>query len=129
MDDPSSQKNAALGGAITKVLEEHGHDLLGTPWFKPFKEGLFEFRVNKTERQVLYIVNATLGTSNEVTDSERILLRVFVHIHRSRTILLLGGYDKSVHTNKRRRASRKRRVKIRIVGLPHRSGRTPRRFV
>lgn len=102
MDDLSSQKYAALDAAITKVLEKHGLDLMGTPWLKPLKDGLFEFRVNKTERQVLNIVNATLGTSSAVTESERILLRVFVHFHGNRIILLLGGYDKSADTNKRR---------------------------
>lgn len=93
MDDLDPVRYAALTAAITHVLEPNGIDLARTEWLKPLKEGLWEFRVRHTAREII----SMYGDANEALPadvSDKVLLRIFVTFHGAKVILLLSGYDK-----------------------------------
>lgn len=83
---------AALRAAILRVLEVRGIELGSTPWLKALGEGLFEFRV----RHDAATIEALYGSTSlaEQPTQRKILLRLFVHFHGDKVILLLHGYDK-----------------------------------
>jgi hypothetical protein len=93
-------KYAALRMAIRWVLAVHGLDLAKTEWLKPLGAGLHEFRVRRDARQIQHMFG---GDPGQVTPQRaKLLLRVFVHFHGDRAILLLGGYDKGASPKERR---------------------------
>jgi hypothetical protein len=84
---------AAINAAITHVLEPHGIDLVRTEWLKALGGGLHEFRVRHTAKEIVAMfAGADLPVPAEAHG--RVLLRVFVHFHGARVILLVNGYDK-----------------------------------
>ncbi len=93
-------KFVALDAALRLVLSERGLDLARTEWLKPLGEGLHEFRVRHDGDEI----RRMFGDEKVVRGRrrERILLRVFVHFHGSRVVLLLGGYDKGKDPSERR---------------------------
>jgi putative component of toxin-antitoxin plasmid stabilization module len=95
----SAAKFVALDAALRLVLSERGLDLARTEWLKPLGEGLHEFRVRHDEDEIKQMF---AGREARVRPLERILLRVFVHFHGSRAILLLGGYDQGSDPGVRR---------------------------
>ena len=99
MNGLSEVKFAALDAALRLVLSERGLDLARTEWLKPIGEGVYEFRVRHDEDEITHMFG---GREARVRPRELILLRVFVHFHDRKAILLLGGYDKGKDANKRR---------------------------
>lgn len=90
---------AALRAGIVRFLEIHGIDLGSTPWLKALGEGLFEFRVRHDAATI-----EGLAGNEPVAGSptqKKILLRLFVHFHGDKVILLLHGYDKGANDSQR----------------------------
>ena len=87
----SEAKFVALDAAIRLVLSERGLDLARTEWLKPLGEGLHEFRVRHDADEIEQMFG---DLESRGRPRQPILLRVFVHFHGSRIVLLLGGYDK-----------------------------------
>jgi hypothetical protein len=52
---------------------------------------LHEFRIRHDEDEIHQMFG---GREARIRPKERILLRVFVHFHGSKVVLLFGGYDK-----------------------------------
>ena len=100
VDDLSDFKFVALDSAIDRVLSVRGIDLVRTEWLKALGEGLHEFRVRHDADEVARM----FGGEAPVVDGqpEKVLLRVFVHFHGQKVVLLLGGYDKGDDPNERR---------------------------
>jgi hypothetical protein len=92
------------------VLAERGPDVCWTAWGKALGEGLYEFRVRHTAKEIAAMFG---GTPPGGKAGERVLLRVFFHAHGERVVLLLGGYNKGKDPSERRQqreigAARKR---------------------
>lgn len=101
MQGLSEEKFAALDAALRLVLSERGLDLAQTEWLKPLGNGLHEFRIRHDEDEIAQMFG---GREARVRPREPILLRVFVHFHGMKVVLLLGGYDKGKDPNERRQA-------------------------
>jgi hypothetical protein len=100
VDVLSDFKFVALDTAIDRVLSVRGIDLVRTEWLKAFGEGLHEFRVRHDADEVARMFG---GEAPEVDGQpEKVLLRVFVHFHGQKVVLLLGGYDKGADPKERR---------------------------
>lgn len=99
MESLNEIKFAALDAAITHVLEVDGMNLAQTRWLKSLGGGLHEFRIRHTAEQIkrLYVLAGEVGPRH----ASKILLRVFVHFHGAKVILLIGGYDKGVANSDR----------------------------
>jgi putative component of toxin-antitoxin plasmid stabilization module len=93
MDDLDEIKFAAMNAAILHVLEPNGLELGRTEWLKPLGDGLHEFRVRHTPREIISMF-ADEGVPVPEKVPVKILLRLFVHFHGTKVILLLSGYDK-----------------------------------
>ena len=91
-DSLSDFRFAALDMAINHVLASHGLDLASSHWLRPLGEGLHEFRIRHEAydtARMFEVAPPSVGARRE-----SVLLRVFVHFHGDKVILLLGGYDK-----------------------------------
>jgi hypothetical protein len=90
---------AALDAALTRVLAVRGIDLASSEWLKPLGQGLHEFRVRHTAEEIGHMfADEPPGTAPK----SPILLRVFVHFHGQRIVLLLSGYDKQDDSSRKR---------------------------
>jgi hypothetical protein len=99
----SDFKYVALDAAIRLVLAARGLDLVRTEWLKALGAGLHEFRV----RHDADGITRMFGRSDDPTapvagPPEPVLLRVFMHFHGAKVILLLSGYDKGRDPSPRR---------------------------
>ena len=94
----------ALDAAITQVLAVRGVELVRTEWLKPLGEGLHEFRVRHDASEITNMFGGEGAdeAANAISPPRAILLRVFVHFHGDRVILLLSGYDKGVEPSDKR---------------------------
>jgi putative component of toxin-antitoxin plasmid stabilization module len=92
---------AALDAALEHVLGLRGIDLAGTEWLKPLGQGLHEFRVRHSSLEIAHMF-AGESSDHIPKSGESVLLRVFVHFHGRRIILLLSGYDKGADPSGRR---------------------------
>jgi hypothetical protein len=90
----------ALMTAIDTVLAARGIELARTEWLKPLGRGLHEFRVRHDAGEIAHMFGGVTGAA--MPSRRAILLRVFVHFHDDRRILLLNGYDKGADTSDRR---------------------------
>lgn len=92
IEDLSDFKFVALDTAVTHVLAVRGIDLVRTEWLKALGQGLHEFRVRHEADEVARM----FGVAPPGVEAPRgkVLLRVFVHFHGDKVVLLLGGYDK-----------------------------------
>ena len=99
--DLTATQRRAVGTAMRRVLQVNGIGVCASSWGKQLGDGLFEFRVRLTGRQMLREGWARPGS---VDASERILLRIFCHAYGERLVLLLGGYDKGSSSAKSRQA-------------------------
>jgi hypothetical protein len=90
---------SALRAGIVRFLEVHGIDLGSTPWLKALGDGLFEFRF----RHDAATIDGLAG--HEQVEGQptqkKILLRLFVHFHGDKVVLLLHGYDKGANDSQR----------------------------
>jgi putative component of toxin-antitoxin plasmid stabilization module len=93
-------KFVALDAALRLVLAKRGLDLARTEWLKALGEGLHEFRIRHDSDEIRRMFGDEEGSGKR--GRERILLRVFVHFHGSKIVLLLGGYDKGKDPSDRR---------------------------
>jgi len=110
-NDLTAAQRRAVGTAMRRVLQANGVGVCESPWGKQLGDGLFEFRVRLTGRQML---NAGWAKPGSIDASERILLRVFCHAYGDRLILLLGGYDKGAAPAKSRQANEVRLARARL---------------
>lgn len=87
---------AALRAAIVRVLEVRGIELGSTPWLKALGDGLFEFRIRHDAATIetLYASARASQHSTSQPTQRKILLRLFIHFHGDKVVLLLHGYDK-----------------------------------
>ena len=99
IDKLSDPKFVALDAAVRLVLSERGLDLVRTEWLKPLGDGLHEFRIRHDEDEIKQMFG---GQEARIRPKERILLRVFVHFHGTKVVLLLGGYDKGRHPDSKK---------------------------
>lgn len=93
-------KFVALDTAIEQVLSTRGLGLVRTEWLKALGEGLHEFRVRHSADEVARMFGGDAPTIDG--RPEKVLLRVFVHFHGQKVVLLLGGYDKGADPKDRR---------------------------
>jgi len=100
IDRLPDSKFVALDAAIKRVLVARGIDLARTEWLKPLGGGLHEFRIRHDADEIERMFAHSAPTGRPTTD--RILLRVFVHFHGQKRILLLSGYDKGRDPTDRR---------------------------
>jgi hypothetical protein len=118
-------KFIALDTAITQVLAVRGLDLVRTEWLKAMGGGLHEFRVRHDAAEITRMFAG--GSDEVVTGTERILLRVFVHFHGDRVVLLLGGYDKGRYPKSRRQQREIREARRLLAQFKERNRRQRRR--
>jgi hypothetical protein len=90
-NDLTPTQRRAIGTAMRAFLERLGPDVCASQWGKWVAPGIAEFRLRMTGKQV---VNAGWATEEEIDTSEKLLLRVFFHVHGDKIIMLLEGYDK-----------------------------------
>jgi hypothetical protein len=90
-NDLTAAQRRAVGTAMRRVLQVNGVGVCSSSWGRQLGDGLFEFRVRLTGRQML---NEGWVRPGSIDASEQILLRVFCHAYGNRLILLMGGYDK-----------------------------------
>lgn len=100
VDGLSDSKFVTLDTAIRLVLAVRGIDLVRTEWLKALGRGLHEFRVRHDADEIAGMFGG--DTPGVKVPVERILLRVFVHFHGDRVVLLIGGYDKGRDPKERR---------------------------
>lgn len=79
-----------LAVELELVLTVRGIDLVSTEWLKPLGGGLHEFRIRHEASEVAHMFG---GSPEPGPKRHRVLLRVFVHFHGDRVVLLLGGYE------------------------------------
>jgi putative component of toxin-antitoxin plasmid stabilization module len=101
VNDLSNFKVDAVTAAIDRILTVQGIGLVRTEWLKPLGDGLHEFRVRHTAAEVARLFGG-LDVAPPAGPTEKVLLRVFVHFHGQKIILLLGGYDKGDDPKERR---------------------------
>jgi hypothetical protein len=91
-DSLSDVEFAAMDAAITHVLERQGLALASTSWLTALGQGLYEFRVRHDAATIESMYGAAGASTSRAPG--KILLRLFVHFHGDRTVLLLHGYNK-----------------------------------
>lgn len=101
MQSLGSVEFEALATAIEEVLEKQGLELAGTAWMKALGGGLYEFRV-RHDASTIQALYSDSGASAPSSVPAKILLRLFVHFHGQKVILLLHGYDKGRDDSARR---------------------------
>ncbi len=99
LDDLSDAAFAAVDAAIQRILLVRGIGLAGSEWLKPVGGGLHEFRVRHSAEEIAHMFG---GEPSSTSPTEPVLLRVFVHFHGHKVILLLSGYDKGDDPSRRR---------------------------
>jgi hypothetical protein len=92
----------ALGAALRHVLTVHGIGVCSSRYGRNLGGGLFEFRLDEDEGQVLRKWDPESPGARPGGVGERVLLRVFCHAAGDQIILLLGGYDKGRDPSRRR---------------------------
>lgn len=97
----SDFKFVALRTAMDRVLLTRGIDLGRTSWLRTLGGGLHEFRVRHEAHEIAHMFGRETTPPIGVP-AGRVLLRVFVHFHGDKRVLLLGGYDKGDDPSPRR---------------------------
>ena len=100
MNNLGAAEFESLATAIEEVLQKQGLGLASTAWLKALGEGLYEFRV-RHDAPTIRALYSDSGASSSAP-SKKILLRLFVHFHGQKVILLLHGYDKGRNDSPRR---------------------------
>jgi putative component of toxin-antitoxin plasmid stabilization module len=128
VDGLSDFKFVALDTALERVLAARGLDLARTEWLKPLGEGLHEFRIRHDAEEIAHMFG---GDPPDIpAPADKVLLRVFVHFHGEKIILLLGGYDKGENPQERRQQreiAAARKLLTQFKERRRRAKRSPRR--
>lgn len=96
--DPYSQ--IVLGISVEEVLARQGHNVCNTSWGKALRDGLYEFRVQKSLNALCK--EACVPVPEGFHGDKGVLLRVFFTVEGARIVLLLSGYDKGKDPNEKR---------------------------
>jgi len=96
----SREKRLAIETALEHVLAVRGLDVVESEFSKALGQGLYEFRLRWSAKEVASKVGAVMA--RPVTETEPILLRVFFCTAGRKKILLLSGYDKAKDPGDRR---------------------------
>ncbi len=96
----SAFQRQALDEALRLRLARDGIDLARSEWLKALGTGLHEFRVRHTAAEIAEMFGG--NPPNVQHPPEAILLRVFVHFHGNRIVLLMAGYDKGADPSAKR---------------------------
>ena len=112
MDSLSDVKFAALSAAIELVLVPNGLKLIGTPWLKHVEKGIFEFRIKYSAADIKAMY-ANLEINSPMPPA-KILIRLFIHFHGSKIILLLNGYDKARNDKPKRQQMEIKLARLRL---------------
>ena len=96
----------ALDAAIRFVLAVRGMELARTEWLKALGNGLHEFRIRHDADEIarMFGVPDDQQAAAGAGQPEPVLLRVFVHFHGDKVVLLLSGYDKGDDSSAKRQA-------------------------
>lgn len=100
MDNLDEVEFESVATAIEEILEKEGLALASTPWLKALGKGLHEFRVRHDAATIKALYSDSGAKRPE--KPAKILLRLFVHFHGQKVILLLHGYDKGSDDSSRR---------------------------
>jgi hypothetical protein len=108
----------ALRAGIVRFLEVHGIGLASTPWLKALGDGLHEFRVRHDASTIEGL--AGHEPADGLPTQKKILLRLFVHFHGNKVVLLVHGYDKGSNDSPRQQGkeiqeARKRLTRWRVA--------------
>ena len=108
----------ALRAGIVRFLEVHGIGLASTPWLKALGDGLHEFRVRHDASTIEGL--AGHEPADGLPTQKKILLRLFVHFHGNKVVLLVHGYDKGSDDSPRQQGkeiqeARKRLTRWRVA--------------
>jgi len=82
------------------VLAVSGLELARTEWLKALGGGFYEFRGRHEAGEITCMFGGDAPKAG--ARRQKVLLRVFVHFHGERVVLLLGGYDKGDDPKERR---------------------------
>ncbi|MDQ3292835.1 MAG: hypothetical protein M3527_00060 [Actinomycetota bacterium] len=82
------------------MLSQRGIDLVRTEWLKALGEGMHELRIRHTPAEIARMFGE--DESKKAPRREAVLLWVFVHLHGTKVVLLLGGYDKGADPKAKR---------------------------
>jgi hypothetical protein len=110
----SAAKRHAAGAGLDVILGELGPAIAGTKYGKQLGRGLLEFRLAQTAEDVLGSAGRR-ARPIQADRGERILLRVFLHCHGDRVVLLLGGYDKGADPKGRRQQAEIETARARLA--------------
>lgn len=121
MGDLGEVEFEALATAIEEILEKDGIALASTPWLKALGEGLHEFRVRHDAATIKALY--TDSGVNKPAKPAKFLLRLFVHFHGQKVILLLHGYDigSDVGPRRQNKEIEEARKRLRAWRLAHAS--------
>ena len=122
-DGLSDFKFAALDTSIRHVLAVRGINLVRTEWLKALGGGLHEFRLRHSPDEIARMFGS--GQPDLRGPSEKVLLRVFVHFHGHRIVLLLAGYDKGAEPKEKRQQREIARARKLLLQYKARQGRRP----
>lgn len=92
--------------------------LASTPWLKALGDGLHEFRVRHDASTIEGL--AGHEPAEGLPTQKKILLRLFVHVHGNKVVLLVHGYDKGSDDSPRQQGkeiqeARKRLARWRVA--------------
>jgi hypothetical protein len=109
----SDDKRNALVAALMYVLGRRGLDVCRSEWGRQLGKGLAEFRLRHDEAEI-FASHGPPGATPTASSPERILLRVFFHVHDNRLILLLSGYDKGIRSSVRHQQREIERARVHL---------------
>jgi hypothetical protein len=100
----SPTKRRAIGVAMHEILAHEGPNVVNTEYGKALGGGLYEFRLRHTADEVIARAKSPNVVRALVVKAagERVLLRVFFHVHGAQVVLLLAGYDKGRFPSRKR---------------------------
>lgn len=87
-------EQSVLLAAIERILEVQGPDICSSEFGKNLKDGLYEFRVRQSLNAILNFGKTPDDSDFQQGGDQTVLLRVFVHFHGAKIILLLHGLNK-----------------------------------
>ncbi len=110
----SAVQRRALDTSLRLILATHGVGVCSGAYGRQIGRGLFEFRLDEDEAQLLHKWSHPSRSPHPAKSGERILLRVFCHAHGDRIVLLLGGYDKGADPSRRKQRLEIARARARL---------------